>query len=130
MGKYSGVIKHSGSMPTKHYDHNCGGKLYVDAERFLEPEDVLFAGSFFGRVTMPPGSSIGYHEQNCTPAGDFEIYYIISGKYLATFNGKEEELGPGDVMICMNGDWNGMENIGEEEGVCLAMILTGKKEEE
>ena len=94
MGKYSGVIKHSGSMPTKHYDHNCGGKLYVDAERFLEPEDVLFAGSFFGRVTMPPGSSIGYHEQNCTPAGDFEIYYIISGKYLATFNGKEEELGP------------------------------------
>lgn len=110
-------------MPTKHYDHNCGGKLYVDAVRFLEADETMHAGSFWGRVTMVPGSSIGYHEQNCNPAGDLELYYIIEGSLLANLNNEESLLGPGDIMVCYNGDWNGMENIGNTDATILAMIF-------
>ena len=117
------MVKFLKDMPTKHYEHNCGGELYVDACRFLEADEALHAGSFFGRVTMVPGSSVGYHEQKCNPDGDLEVYYIIEGTYLATLNGEESTLGPGDVMVCYNGDWNGLKNIGDTTGTVLAMIF-------
>lgn len=121
------MIKHLKDMPGKHYNHNCGGKLYVDAVRFLEADEAMQAGSFFGRVTMVPGSSIGYHEQNCNPAGDLEIYYIVEGKLQSKLNGQEDILGPGDVLVCYNGDWNGMENIGDTDATVLAMIFRSPK---
>ena len=117
------MIKHLKDMPVKRYEHNCGGKLYVDAARFLEADEAMHAGSFWGRVTMIPGSSIGYHEQKCNPAGDLELYYIIEGKLLANLNGEESMLAPGDIMVCYNGDWNGMENVGDTDAIVLAMIF-------
>lgn len=125
----NGMIKFLKDMPTKHYESNCGGKLYVDAARFIEADEAMHAGSFWGRVTMVPGSSVGYHEQNCNPAGDLELYYVVEGKMLATLNGKEDILGPGDIMVCYNGDWNGLENIGDTDATVLAMIFCSPDEQ-
>lgn len=117
------MIRHLKDMPTKHYENNCGGKLYVDAARFIEADEAMHAGSFWGRVTMVPGSSVGYHEQKCNPAGDLELYYVIEGNMLATLNGETSPMGPGDIMVCYNGDWNGLENVGDTNATVLAMIF-------
>lgn len=117
------MIKYLKDMPTKHYESNCGGKLYVDAARFLEADEAMHAGSFWGRVNMVPGSSVGYHEQKCNPDGDLEVYYVVEGKLLATLNGEESMMGPGDVLVCYNGDWNGLENVGDTDATVLAMIF-------
>lgn len=121
------MIKRIRDMRTKHYDNMLGGEQYVDARVFLESEEVLGAGSFFGHASMPPGASIGYHEQKCNPEGDFEIYYIISGKALVCCDGEEAELGPGELILCPNGIWNGMKNIGNTDLEFLAMIMHKNK---
>lgn len=117
------MIRRISEMRTKHYDSMLGGNLYVDAHVLLESEKAMGAGSFFGRASMPPGASIGYHEQKCNPEGDYEIYYIISGKALVCYDGEEAVLGLGDLMLCPNGTWNGMKNVGDTDLEFLAMIL-------
>jgi mannose-6-phosphate isomerase-like protein (cupin superfamily) len=117
------MIKRMSEVRTKHYDGMLGGDLYVDAHIMLETEELMGAGSFFARASMPPGASIGYHEQKCNPEGDYEIYYIISGKALVCCDGEESVLGPGDLVLCPNSMWNGMTNIGDTDLVFLAIIL-------
>jgi mannose-6-phosphate isomerase-like protein (cupin superfamily) len=89
----------------------------------FQADESMGAGAFFGRTTMPPGGSFGFHIQKCRPSGDMEIYYIISGKALAYEEDKVEELGPGDCFFCPNGLWNGMENIGDTGLEFLSILL-------
>ncbi len=117
------MIRHAADMPTVRIPNMLGGKLYVDGQRFLEADESMGAGAFFGRATMPPGGSFGFHIQKCRPAGDMELYYIISGRALAYEENRVEELGPGDFFFCPNGLWNGMENIGDTDLEFLSILL-------
>ena len=59
------MIRHADEMPTVRIPNMLGGKLYVDGQRFLEADESMGAGAFFGRATMPPGGSFGFHIQKC-----------------------------------------------------------------
>ena len=86
------MIRHAKDMPVVRIPNMLGGKRYVDGQRFLEADESMGAGAFFGRATMPPGGSFGFHIQKCRPAGDMELYYIISGRALAYEEDKEQKL--------------------------------------
>ena len=56
---------------------------------------------------------------------------VFKGKAKVVDNGKEDILGPGDSMVCYEGDWHGIENIGDEDLEYVAVILyTEQKKEE
>ncbi len=110
-------------IPVPHYANMLGGRKYVDGQRYLEESLSMGAIPFFGRATMPPGGSFGFHIQKCRPRGDMEIYYIIKGKALAYDDNETAELGPGDMLFCPNGMWNGMENIGDEELEFISILV-------
>jgi len=52
---------------------------------------------------MKAGVSIGVHEHSNTE----EIYYLVSGKGILTYDGIEYEMLPGDVSLCNMGHSHG-----------------------
>lgn len=45
---------------------------------------------------MPAGVSIGLHEHTMNQ----EIYYLVKGKGILTYDDKEHEMNPGDISLC------------------------------
>jgi len=96
-----------------------GGKGPLIMEHFMDQAMAMGAGRLFVRSVVPPGSSIGLHKHE----GDSELYYILSGKALANDNGTLVEIGPGDTQFCPDGSSHGIENIGTEDLIYIAIIL-------
>lgn len=64
-----------------------------------------------GTTIIHPGSSIGVHPHD----DNEEIYMIVSGHGVATLDGREVQVRPGDVMVNHPGGSHGLRNDGQEE---------------
>lgn len=69
-------------------------------------------------VTIPPGSSVGFHEHS----GDEEIYFILGGHGKVRDDEKEYDVGPYDTVLTNSGHRHGIENTGQEDLKLLAII--------
>lgn len=99
-----------------------GGLETIFPNVILEGEEFTDAGRLFNIVTFPPKSSIGYHMHN----GESETYVVLSGEGKYSDNGTEVMVGVGDVTFCPSGEGHGLENIGDEDLVVIALILFDK----
>jgi|LSQX01.3.fsa_nt_gb mannose-6-phosphate isomerase-like protein (cupin superfamily) len=113
------MILRGSDMKVLIHDKFLGGRGSLVNTHFLNNEDACGKGRLFVKSTLSPGSSIGYH----THKGDFENYYILSGKALVSDNGTEYILEPGDSFLCRNGDSHSIENIGNINLEYIALIL-------
>ena len=52
---------------------------------------------------IPAGVSIGNHLHS----DNEEIYYLVSGRGILTYDGEEYEMMPGDVSLCLPGHSHG-----------------------
>ncbi len=64
-----------------------------------------------GLTTIHPGCSIGVHPHEDTE----EIYLVLSGHGIATIDGREQRVRPGDVIVNHPGCSHGLRNDTEEE---------------
>ena len=64
-----------------------------------------------GMTTIHPGSSIGVHPHE----DNEEVYLILAGHGVATIDGREQRVRPGDVMVNQPGCSHGLRNAGEDE---------------
>lgn len=101
-----------------------GGRGTTRVVDILTKEEMAGTGRLFGISIIPPGGSIGYHRHT----GDFEVYYILSGKARVTLDGEVRVIGPGDMTMCEDGHTHGIENIGDDELRYLAVILYSRRE--
>lgn len=99
-----------------------GGLESIFPNVILEGDEFTNAGRLFNIVTFPPKSSIGYHMHN----GETETYVVLSGEGKYSDNGTEVMVGVGDVTFCPSGEGHGLENIGDEDLVVIALILFDK----
>ncbi len=76
-------------------------------------------GRMFAKITLPPGSSVGWHEH----VGDSEAYYILRGQALVNDNGTEVELAAGDVVLTSDGESHSIANNGDQDLVFIALVL-------
>ena len=103
-----------------------GGEGYALFEHLLEKDQMGEACSLYAKVTLPPGSSIGYHVHQ----GDSESYYFLSGEGTYLNNDKEEvPVRTGDVTFTGDGEGHGLINTGKEKMVFMALILKSTKEQ-
>ena len=77
----------------------CGSKKF----RFMHCDD------------MKAGVSIGVHEHLNTE----EIYYLVAGKGILTYDGVEYEMLPGDVSLCNMGHSHGF--LATEDSVLIVV---------
>ena len=100
--------------------NSCGGVGEIYLEPFLGPAERGPGCGLFARVTIPPGSSCGYHRHE----GDAETYVILSGEAEYNDNGAVRTVRAGDVTYTPDGASHGMDNTrGSEPLVFIALIL-------
>ena len=97
-----------------------GGKGSVQIINLLPAEFSNEKCRLFAKIVIPPKASIGFHNH----IGEFEAYYIISGKALTQDeSGNEYALDPGDGMYTGFGDGHTIRNDEDHELVFMALIL-------
>ncbi len=96
-----------------------GGIGYITIEHYLTVEQKGEYCNMFSEVTIPVGSTLGYHEHH----GNAETYVMTQGKGLYYDNDKTYEVTVGDVLYCKDGDGHGLDNTGELDIKFTALIL-------
>ena len=102
-----------------------GGTGVVLFDHLLEKDQMGGMCGLYAKVTLRPGSSIGYH----THEGDSESYYVLSGEGTYINNNKEEvHIMQGDVTFTADGEGHSIINTGKENLVFVALIINNEKE--
>ena len=96
-----------------------GGHGTVIFEDVITKDEFNGHGSLYARVTLPAGSSIGYHQH----IDNTEQYFVLSGHgvFIDT-DGSRVPVGPGDVCYIEVGQSHGMENPSDQDMVMMALI--------
>ena len=97
----------------------CGGEGCVIIERILNEKQLNGKCGLYARVTIPAGSSLGYHEHH----GESETYFILSGEGEYDDNGQKRAVRPGDVTFTPDGCGHGLKPTGSEPIVFMALII-------
>lgn len=101
----------------KEYNEKGEEKMYLsDLSDFAGKNPKL---KMFSEVRLKAGEEVAFHVHE----GEFESYYIISGKGLYLDHDKEVEVLPGTVTFTPSGKGHGLKNTGEEELVFIALIV-------
>lgn len=73
----------------------------------------------FSHARLMPGEAVDFHVHN----GEFESYYILSGKGLYDDNGTKMEVEAGTVTFTPSGEGHGILNTGDEILEFIALII-------
>ena len=117
-GKHKMVKRESG-YETHINESMRGGEGTVKLEHLLTADELNNKGRLYARITIEPGSSIGFHVHE----NEMESYSIISGEAEYDNNGETVILYPGDTTHTPNGKGHAIKSTGTEPLVFLALIL-------
>ena len=95
------------------------GNGTVQITNFCDAAELNDKGRLFGKITLNPGCSIGYHVHE----NDTELFYLMKGEALYNDNGTECILHAGDVMVCPAGTGHAVANNGQEDVELCAVIV-------
>ena len=110
-----GPSSHGGSGEIEHFRVFEGDSF--DTQLCLVAADVI-----------PPGSSIAEHQH----IHDEELYVVLEGKGTITLDGRDEPVGPGDIILTTMGHSHGIRNDSDQPLKILvveASIPTDESEE-
>lgn len=105
-----------GSRREKIKDGPGGALCYYCIAPGEKPQGSRF--TMVARMELDPGAAVGEHEHS----RDEEFYVVLSGNGLFFDDGVRHEIGPGDMMITLQGHSHSIENTGSEPLVFVAVI--------
>ncbi|NLT94198.1 MAG: cupin domain-containing protein [Clostridia bacterium] len=115
------MIRKAGEFKREVVQGLRGGNGPIEMEHLLEVDKNEFNGKgrLFARMTIKPGSSVGYHKHE----GDAEAYYILKGEGLLNDNGTKTVIKAGDLAYTPSGSSHSIENTGDTDLELIALIL-------
>lgn len=97
-----------------------GGKGKVEVYPILKNDEEMYSkGRVYSKFVLPKGSEVGVH----THTGDFESYYILSGKGKYFINDQWVDVCPGDSLYTGEGERHGIKNESDEPLVFIGLII-------
>lgn len=87
--------------------HHGSGRLWC-IERIADYRRTTPGVKYVHEDVLDPGCSIGEHRHE----GDEEVYLIMEGRGTMTVDGREFEVGPGDVCLTRSGHRHSLYNQG------------------
>lgn len=113
------MIRKSSECQVEYREHMRDGDGTVRITNFITgPAELNDKGRLFGKITLDPGCSIGYHVHE----GDSELFYILNGTAEYNDNGTIVQVSAGDVTICPAGTGHGIANRTDEVVELIAVI--------
>ena len=97
-----------------------GGSGSVRIAHFWLPQELKAKSRLCARLTLQPGSSIGFHEHN----GEDEVYVILRGRGIVDEGGQKVQVAAGDTVLTGNGAGHAIAAVGTEPLEMLAVIMT------
>lgn len=98
-----------------------GGEGTVEITNFATAAELNDKGRLFGKITLRPGCSIGYHVHET----DSELFYVLKGQAQYNDNGTPCRVFAGDVMLCPAGSGHEISNNGPEDlELCAVIVYT------
>ncbi len=92
-----------------------GGK----GEVYIRKSPVVLENmKMYAQITIPYGSSIGYHSHT----EDEEVITVVSGKGILTIKEEKYELNVGDISLTKKDCFHSIENVNQEDLVLIAVI--------
>ena len=113
------MIKRSSEFAPDLRENMRGGDGTIAVTGFVTPEELNNKGRLFGKITLKPSCSIGYHVHET----DCEIFYILKGTATYDDNGKTYTVSAGDVTITPAGTGHSIKNETGEDVELLALIV-------
>jgi len=113
------MIKRKDSYEAQINENMRGGSGPVKIEHLLTPEEMNNKGRLFAKITLEPGSSIGFHVHE----GEIEAFHIVSGEAQYDDNGETVTLLPGDTTHTPNGAGHSVKCAGDTTLEMIALIL-------
>jgi len=115
------MIKQPETLSVKHNINMRGGDGTVVLRELLNPDAGEFYGKgrLFSHITINPGCSVGFHKHE----GELEAYYVLSGQGIFNDNGAESAVGPGAVLLTLDGESHGLACAGDAPLEVIALIL-------
>ena len=99
--------------------NKAGGKGEIFITHLLTPTELAGKCGMFAKVRIPVGASLGVHQH----VGNTETYHILQGTATYTDNGETYTV---NTTFCADGDTHGIENIGDEDLIFIALIIVTK----
>ena len=93
------------------------GEIFIT--HLLTPAEMVGKCAMFAKVRVPAGCSLNVHKH----VGNNETYHILQGTATYTDNGKTYTVKAGDTTFCADGDTHGIENVGNEDLIFIALII-------
>ena len=97
-----------------------GGQGSMVFQHIFHDNDFLSSISHLILVTIPPGSSVGFHEHSV----DEEVYFVLEGQGKVRYDDLEYIVGPFDTVLTTSGHRHGIENTGDRDLKLLAIIAS------
>ena len=114
------MIRHESECKVEYREHMRDGNGTVQITNLaLTAAELNDKGRMFGKITLQPGCSIGYHVHE----GDSELFYIMSGTGVYSDNGTMHTVTAGDVTICPAGAGHGIANESDQVLELIAVIV-------
>lgn len=113
------MVRRKGDVRMRKVQNAQGGEGEVCFYDWLLPEEAAGHGRVFSKLVIPAGSSIGRHQHN----GEFEAFYVLEGTATVTDGDSVMELYEGDMNLCRDGEFHGVENRGARDLVLIALIM-------
>ena len=100
-------------------EHMRDGDGTVQITNFVQASELCDKGRLFGKITLEPGCSIGYHIHE----KDSELFYILKGTAEYNDNGEKTTVSAGDIAITPMGGGHSIANRSNEMVELVALIL-------
>lgn len=113
------MIKRANEITPEFREHMRDGEGTAKLTLLATPAEMNEKGRLFGKITLEPGCSIGYHVHEA----DCELFYVLCGTAEYSDNGKIVTAAAGDVMVCPTGTGHSIKNIGDDVLEFMAVIF-------
>jgi quercetin dioxygenase-like cupin family protein len=112
-------IRREGEYKVELRENMRGGDGTVQITNFTDKEALCEKARLFGKITLQPGCSIGYHVHE----GDCEIFHFVKGSATYNDNGTEITVKAGDTTVTPSGSGHSVRNDTNEPCEMIALIV-------
>jgi len=114
------MIKKQSAQEVEHRENMRGGNGAVTIRHYFKMHEMKAPCRLCAELRVPPKASVGLHQHN----GEDEVYIIHQGTGRIIDGAEVREVTAGDAILTGNGATHAVENIGQDDLVLTAVIIT------